>query len=146
MIFFLSSKLCDIQVDHAVHNFREKDVLWGWAKAWVDQKTWSILAASRRSISNEAQVRYCYALPLASVHFWNYEWTFWAATLDIRCNLSRLLQENPNNPKFPALKSLTLALAHAHTMMYASVCFPGIRLLILSTSFCGCLKVVFDSS
>ena len=40
-----------------------------------------------------------------------------------------------NTPRFPALKSLTLAPAHAHAMEQslglASICFPGIELLIL---------------
>ena len=40
-----------------------------------------------------------------------------------------------NTPRFPALKSLTLAPAHAHAMELtlgpASICFPGIELLIL---------------
>ncbi|EDR10305.1 uncharacterized protein LACBIDRAFT_325252 [Laccaria bicolor S238N-H82] len=50
-------------------------------------------------------------------------------------HLSRLYSEDPNNSKFPALKSLTLASAHAEAMalglMSASACFPGIGLLIL---------------
>ena len=51
------------------------------------------------------------------------------------CDLRALFLENRNNPKFPALKSLTLAPAHPHSMgqapMHASACFPGIKLLIL---------------
>ena len=50
-------------------------------------------------------------------------------------DLSTLLSEYPNNPKFPALKSLTLAPSHVRSMrlvlMFASACFPGIGLLIL---------------
>ena len=52
-------------------------------------------------------------------------------------DLTTLFQENRNNPKFPALKSLALALAPAHPYamglapLYASVCFPGIELLVL---------------
>ncbi|EDR10544.1 uncharacterized protein LACBIDRAFT_317059 [Laccaria bicolor S238N-H82] len=48
-----------------------------------------------------------------------------------------ILQEDisHNPPKFPALKSLTLAPAEAHSMQQnlrpASICFPGIELLIL---------------
>ena len=48
-----------------------------------------------------------------------------------------ILQEDTshNTPRFPALKSLTLALAHGHAMQRtlgpASICFPGIELLIL---------------
>ena len=53
----------------------------------------------------------------------------------IWCDLSALFLESRHNPKFPALKSLTLAPAHPHALgrapMYASACFPGIELLIL---------------
>jgi hypothetical protein len=47
-----------------------------------------------------------------------------------------ILQEDicHNTPRFPALKSLTLAPAHPHAMRAlgpASICFPGIELLIL---------------
>ncbi|EDR10542.1 uncharacterized protein LACBIDRAFT_325245 [Laccaria bicolor S238N-H82] len=52
-------------------------------------------------------------------------------------DLATLLLEYPNHPKFPALKSLTLAPAHRDAMgrvpIYASACFPGIELLILPT-------------
>jgi hypothetical protein len=64
----------------------------------------------------------------------------------IWCDLSTLL-ENPNNPKFPALKSLTLvltfALATELTLMSASACFPGIGLLILPNYYKQSLKPSF---
>jgi hypothetical protein len=57
------------------------------------------------------------------------------------------LLENPNNPKFPALKSLTLVLAFALatelTLMSASACFPGIGLLILPNYYKQSLKPSF---
>ena len=62
-------------------------------------------------------------------------------------DLSTLLLENPNNPKFPALKSLTLAPAHARAMglalIYASACFPGITLLILPNYYKQSLRLSF---
>ena len=48
-------------------------------------------------------------------------------------DLAKLRRETSNTPRFPALKSLTLAPAHSKltTVAYASTCFPGIKLLIL---------------
>jgi hypothetical protein len=52
-----------------------------------------------------------------------------------RHGLSKFFRENPNNPKFPTLKSLTLAPLHASAnwlaLILASACFPGIGSLIL---------------
>ena len=61
-------------------------------------------------------------------------------------DLAKLRRETSNTPRFPALKSLTLAPAHSKltTVAYASACFPGIKLLILPNfnklSFKGSFK------
>jgi hypothetical protein len=61
--------------------------------------------------------------------------------------LSTLLLENPNNPKFPALKSLTLAPLRVYAMglalMYVSACFSGIGLHILRNFYKQFLRLSF---
>jgi len=60
-----------------------------------------------------------------------------------------ILQKNilPNTPKFPALKSLTLAPANVNAMKWtlrsASMCFPGIELLILPNYYRKCFLLSF---
>ncbi|KIK07064.1 hypothetical protein K443DRAFT_87767 [Laccaria amethystina LaAM-08-1] len=64
----------------------------------------------------------------------------------IRNDLTKLKRETRNAPRFPALKSLALAPAHAsvpglRTVAIANACFPGIKLLILNKlSFVGSFK------
>ena len=60
-----------------------------------------------------------------------------------------ILQEDisHNTPRFPALKSLTLAPVHAHAMQRtlgpASICFPGIEILILPKYYSKFLSLSF---
>ena len=84
------------------------------------------------------------------------ELLLWISALDfeeltiasfIHHDLAALPPENPNNPKFPVLKSLNLAPAHAQAMglapMYVSACFSGIRLLILPNYYKQVLRLSF---